>query len=138
MAKISLLLQKQKSRYIIIGLSVYVIELLVIYSVQLLGSSTTAAVGISFWIGLLVSFVLQKFITFQDRRIKKAVLVPQVMAVSILVLWNFAFTLGCSWLLSSKLPAFLIRTLALGITTMWNFYLYKSKIFHDENFIPVD
>lgn len=123
------LLKRPGYRYLIIGGSVYVLELLIIVAAQSLGTSAVVAVGLSFWIGLIVSFVLQKLITFGDKRLYHKVLVPQIIAFSLLVLFNFSFTIVVAKLLTGMVPAVVSRTLALGITTVWNFYLYKTRIF---------
>jgi putative flippase GtrA len=119
----------RRYRYLIIGVSVYVFELIVILAAQSLGASSTVAVGVSFWLGLLVSFGLQKFFTFSDKRLQRHILFSQIVAFSLLVVFNFCFTLVVTALLSPPLPAVATRTLALGITTIWNFYLYKTHIF---------
>jgi putative flippase GtrA len=122
-------LSKPTRRYLVIGVSVYLFELLIIFVAQWFGASNLLAVGLSFWLGMLVSFGLQKLVTFQDRRLHHRVLIPQLIAFSVLVLANFGFTLLLAHLLSGILPPALSRTLALGITTIWNFYLYKTRIF---------
>lgn len=116
-------------RYVIIGLSVYVLELLIIVIAQALGAGPLLAVGLSFWLGMLLSFGLQKIVAFGDKRLHHRIVLPQLLAFSILVLFNFGFTLLLAKLLSGIFPAILIRTFALGITTLWNFYLYKTRIF---------
>lgn len=122
-------LERPLGRYLVIGGSVYVLELIMIVAAQALGASPTVAVGISFWVGLVISFLLTKLITFGDKRIHHTVLLPQVIAFSLLVLVNFSFTvLVTSWL-QSVLPAVVTRTVALGVTTIWNFYLYRTRIF---------
>jgi putative flippase GtrA len=127
--KLRSFLKKPGGRYLVIGGSVYLLELVVIFVAQRMGASAVLSVGLSFWIGLVISFVLQKSITFGDKRLHHRVLLPQVIAFSLLVLFNFGFTLLVTNLLSPGLPAVVIRTLALGITTIWNFYLYKTRIF---------
>lgn len=127
--KISELLKRPGYRYLIIGGSVYLLELLVIVIAQKLGQSAVVAVGLSFWIGLCVSFLLQKLVTFSDKRLHHRILIPQLLAFCVLVLFNFSFTLLATKLLQNSLPAVIIRTMALGITTIWNFYIYKTKIF---------
>jgi putative flippase GtrA len=117
-------------RYLVVGSSVYLLELLVIVLAQALGASAVVAVGISFWVGLLVSFGLQKLFTFGDTHLHHRILLPQFFAYSLLVLFNFGFTLAVTKLLSSYIPAVATRTLALGITTLWNYYLYKTRIFN--------
>jgi len=116
-------------RYLFIGGIVYVFELLMIVIAQKLGASSTVAVAISFWLGTVLSFGLQKFVTFGDKRVHHKVIVSQFVAVCLLVLFNFGFTVLVTKLLSPPLPAVVTRTIALAITVIWNFYLYKTKIF---------
>lgn len=127
--KLNLIIWHPSRRYIIIGLSVYLFELLVIVVAQQLGANAVLAVGISFWLGLVVSFILQKIVTFNDKRLHHRILIPQIIAFSLLVLFNFCFTLLITKLLSPPIPAVISRTIALGITIIWNFYLYKTHIF---------
>lgn len=122
-------LSKPMRRYLVNGVVIYVFELAVIVVAQQLGANAVVATGLSFWLGLIVSFVVQKFVTFQDKRVHRKLLTSQLAAFSLLVLLNFGFTVLMAQLLKNILPAILIRTLALAITTIWNFYLYKTRIF---------
>ena len=131
--KFRLDLQKSSHRYLIIGVSVYLFELLVIFVAQYFGANNVLAVGLSFWLGLIVSFILQKVVTFKDKRTHHRVLLPQIIAFSLLVLFNFGFTILVTDLLTGIVPAVITRTLALGITTIWNFYLYRTKIFKTDD-----
>lgn len=128
-ARVRRILSRRSGRYLVIGISVYVIELGVIVAAQSLGASPTVAVGISFWIGLTLSFVLTKLITFGDKRTHHKVLLPQIIAFALLVLFNFGFTVLVTNLLQTILPPVVTRTIALGLSTIWNFYLYKTRIF---------
>jgi putative flippase GtrA len=120
-------------RYLLVGGSVYLFELLVIVLAQQFGAQPTVAVGISFWLGVVVSFGLQKIVTFGDRRLHHKVLVPQIIAIVLLLLFNFGFTVLLTSLLAPPLPAAVTRTFALGLTTFWNFYLYRTRIFRTDN-----
>lgn len=122
-------LRRPLYRYLIVGISVYIFELLVIVVSQALGASDLLAVSLSFWFGLVVSFWLQKLVTFGDRRMHHHILLPQIIAVSALVGWNYGFTLLVTALLAPTIPTAVDRTIALLITTIWNFYLYKTRIF---------
>lgn len=137
MEKLRALLQRPGVRYLLIGGSVYVFELLVIVLAQKSGASSVVAVGLSFWLGTLLSFLLQKFVTFGDTRTHHKVLIPQLMAVCLLVIFNFGFTVAVTKLFSPPLPAMVTRTMALGITVIWNFYLYKTRIFKTDDNNPV-
>lgn len=127
--RLTKLLKRPFVRYLIVGGGVYALELGVIIVGQRAGLSAIMAVALAFWVGLVVSFVLQKFVTFSDHRTHHKIVLKQLLAVSLLVVWNFLFTVGMTKLLADHAPATVIRTVALLITTLWNFYLYKTNIF---------
>ena len=127
--KIKELLVRPFYRYVVIGASVYALELVIIVIAQSFGASAVLAVGLSFWLGLFVSFILQKVVTFGDKRTHRKILVPQIAAFSLLVLFNFGFTILVTKILSAWIPAVVTRTIALAITTVWNYFLYKTRIF---------
>jgi putative flippase GtrA len=131
--KIKELLKRPGYRYLIIGGSVYVFELAVIVVAQRLGASAPWAVAISFCLGTLVSFFLQKLVTFGDKRMHHRILIPQMVATALLIVWNLSFSVLLTKLLQHHLPAVVTRTLALGVTTIWNFYLYKTRIFKNSS-----
>jgi putative flippase GtrA len=87
-------------RYLLVGGSVFIFELLVIVVAQWLGAKPILAVGISFCLGTLMSFLLQKVVTFGDRRLHHKIIVPQLIATCVLVLCNFGFTLLVTQLLT--------------------------------------
>lgn len=130
MKRIKELLKRPGMRYLIVGGSVYVLELVVIIVAQNMGATATEAVTLSFLIGLVVSFLLQKLFTFGDKRLHHKIVIPQVVAVTLLVLFNLGFTVLVTRLLQNVWSPVVTRTLALAITTIWNFYLYKTRIFN--------
>jgi len=116
-------------RYVVIGGSVYIFEMLVILVAQRCGASALWAVTLSYLMGALAAFGLQKFVTFGDRRRQHRVVLAQLLATGALVLCNLLFTVILTKLLANHLPAVVIRTMAIAMTTAWNFYLYKTSIF---------
>jgi putative flippase GtrA len=127
--KIRKLLQRPIVRYLLVGGSVYIFELAVIVVFQHNGANAVTAVAWSFILGTLVSFALQKIVTFGDKRMHHKILLPQLLATCALVLFNFGFTITVTYLLASIVPAVVSRTVALLTTTIWNFYLYRTRIF---------
>lgn len=119
-------------RYLVVGIGVYLFELATILVVQALGASAVVAVGLSFWLGLFLSFGLQKFVAFEDRRTDSKVVLRQILSFCLLVIFNFSFTILLTKLIGNHLPAVASRTIALAITTLWNFYLYKTRIFNQK------
>lgn len=121
--------QKTLHRYLVIGGSVYVFEVLIILLAQKLGATPVTAVGIGFWVGLVVSFLLTKFVTFSDKRKSTKVVASQALAYGALVLFNFLFTILVAKIFENIFPAVVSRTISLAITTIWNYFLYKKHIF---------
>ena len=74
MIRLRSLLKRRGIRYLFIGGVVYVFELAVIVLAQGYGASAVGAVAISFCAGTLVSFLLQKLVTFGDRRMHHRIL----------------------------------------------------------------
>jgi len=132
MDRIKELLKRPGYRYLLIGGSVYVFEMAVIVIARKLGASPVWAVAVSFSLGTFVSFLLQKLVTFGDKRMHHRILIPQLVATVLLVVWNLGFSVLLAKLLKS-LPTVVVRTLAILITTLWNFYLYKTRIFKNSN-----
>lgn len=132
-SRIDRLLARKSARYLIVGGSVYLFEIVIIVIAQYFGASAVLAVTLSFWIGLVASFLLQKFFAFGDKRLHRRILLPQAVAFATLVLFNFGFNLVATKLLELYLPAVVIRTLTLAATTLWNFYIYRTRIFKSED-----
>lgn len=120
-------------RYIIVGGTSYAIELLFIFGLSHIANvDKLLAVGIAFWIGLAVSFVLQKLVAFRDTRTQAKTLTAQSIGYGVLVLFNYGFTLlFVRIFLGVTDEDFLIiaRTVALIITTVWNYFIYKRFLF---------
>jgi putative flippase GtrA len=121
--------RRRGARFVVVGGSVYAFELTAIFAAQRAGMGPVTAVAVSYWLGLLLSFTFQKVFTFRDTRTHHRVVLPQLAAFSALVVFNFGFTILMTKLLQHDLPVVVVRTLALGVTTIWNFYLYKTRVF---------
>ncbi len=138
MGRVGALLTRPGFRYLLVGGGVYVFELIVIVVAQALGLSAVWAVAVGFVLGTIVSFFLQKLVAFGDKRMHRSIVGLQFAAVCALVAWNFTFSLLLTHLLENTFPAVVTRTIALGVTTVWNFYLYKTRIFKQADLPLVD
>lgn len=128
-------LSKRLFKYLVVGGSIYVLELAVIIGAQSAGLKAYAAVSVGYWVGLLLSFFLQKTVTFNDRRFHKKLVLSQSLAYAALVIFNYGFTLVLTRALKDHLALVAIRTIAIAITTIWNFYLYKTHIFDRDELV---
>jgi len=123
------------ARYIAAGGVAYLAEMMSLALLLFVFYTTPlAAAAIGFWVGFVVAFVLQKYVAFQDSRHQRRVLVTQVVLYSLLVLWNYAFTLGMVALLTPALSVFVVRTAAILLISIWNYVIYRrlfaAKAFH--------
>lgn len=117
-------------RYIIVGGTSYAIELAaLLLLVHVLHFNTTLAVSVGFWLGLVISFLLQKFLAFKNTDTRARRLTIQTVYYALLVLFNYGFTLLFVHLLEPFIDLSIARTLALIITTAWNYIIYKKVIF---------
>lgn len=121
--------EKPIVRYVVVGGTSYIIELACIYTLIALGISSVGAIAISFWIGLIVSFLLQKLVAFGDKRRSARAIASQSLAYGLLVLLNYVFTLGVVYIGTALVGVYIARTIALIITTGWNYLVYSKIIF---------
>jgi putative flippase GtrA len=90
------------------------------------------AASASFWAGLLFSFAMQKFVAFQDFQKEIKAISRQIAWYGVLVGFNYTLTVIIVSLFPGKEIIF-SRTLAVAITTTWNFLFYKRIIFRNKD-----
>lgn len=117
-------------RYAISGGTAYLLELLALFVlVGVFYFDSIAAVAVSFWIGLIASFTLQKILAFQNHVRSTQRLLQQALLYGALILFNYAFTLLFVAILAPVASVFVARTGAIAFTTIWNFIAYRKIIF---------
>ena len=125
---------KTLARYLFVGGTGVLFELVVIFvMVRVFSSSDSLAVTMSYWLGVLVSFLLQKFFAFKSRDVRAKTVTRQIIFFGLLLVFNYIFTLVFVQLTGEIINIYLARIIALVITTMWNFYVYKKIIFKNGN-----
>ena len=121
------LAKQQIIRYLFVGGFSFVIEIGVLYSLnQGLHLSAAISVAISFWIGFIVAYILQKLVAFQNKEKSRQAITKQIIGYSLLVLWNYSFTLLVVELFHNSISVVVLRTIVIAITTIWNYVLYKK------------
>lgn len=123
------LLAKQSIRYLFVGGLSFLLELMVLACLLYLGFENVTSVAISFWFGLVAAFLLQKSIAFRDRSYSKRRVFKQTVFYMVLVGVNYLFTLWFVEIFDAIFNIFVVRTIALVITTVWNYLIYKYLIF---------
>jgi putative flippase GtrA len=113
-------------RYVFIGGLTYIVDIAVLVGLHSgFHAPRALAASASFWIGLLTSFVLQKLVAFKDYQKELRAITRQAVGYGVLVAFNYSLTV----LIVSFFPdrdIIFSRTLAVVITTVWNYTFYKS------------
>lgn len=121
------MLKSHLQRYIAVGATAYIIEITTIYVLHHnLKLSSVRSIAISYWIGFVVAFIMQKVITFKNYDRSPKIITGQLAKYSLLVIWNYGFTLLLAVLFDKTLSVFIIRTGAILVTTAWNYLIYKA------------
>ena len=124
------MLRSRLVRYLIVGGSAYLMEMAVLYGLHDgIGLSPVKSVAISFWFGLVIAFVLQKFITFENHEKRMHIIGFQLALYGCLVAVNYLITLLAVKYLSNHYSVFEIRTAVIALSTIWNYVVYKRWLF---------
>ena len=121
---------KQFIRYIIAGLTSLLFELVVLwFAHDVFSLSTQISVSISFWVGLVVAFMLQKFFTYKEHTKTFRVVSKQMVLYGLLVAWDYVFTLLFVSLFAPYITIYIARLLSIVFIVCWNYLIYKKYIF---------
>lgn len=112
-------------RYAVVGATAYFSEMFcLLILIRILDFKPVTAVAISFWVGFVIAFSLQKLITFKNYERKPKALAWQIISYCALVTWNYGFSLALIRLFAPKISAFVVRTVAIIVIASWNYVLY--------------
>lgn len=121
------LARHQIIRYLFVGGFSFIIEITLLYILShTLHIPAAISVTISFWVGFIVAYVLQKLVAFQNKEKSRRAITKQIIGYSLLVLWNYGFTILVVELFHSSVSVVVLRTIVIVITTLWNYVLYKK------------
>ncbi|MDP4094473.1 MAG: GtrA family protein [Bacillota bacterium] len=119
---------KQLTRYIITGVFAAIVEFSVLYCLRTyVGFSLILSNSIAYTFGFCISFLMNKFWSFEARGELKRQLTLYTILFGINLLLSdalmdlFNHRLGLSLIIS--------KVIAIGIITLWNFGLYKKIIY---------
>ena len=121
------ILRNKIARYIVVGGLAYAGEMGMLYVlINVYSFSRLSAAAVSFWFGFFAAFLLQKFIAFEDRQVGRRVIAKQLAMYSLLVLFNYGFTLLAVYILSPFISVYIVRSIVICMATIWNFLIYKK------------
>ena len=120
------LLKHRLVRYVIVGGFAYLIEMVTLFGLHYgLKISPVHSVAISFWVGFIVAFVAQKFITFENHEKSPHIIGLQLVIYGLLVGFNYVVTLLAVNYFNKDFKVYVIRTVVILISTIWNYLVYR-------------
>jgi len=123
---------RQFVTYLFVGGTAYLFEMGILFLFsEVLHFSDVISVGMSFWLGALFAFMLQKIITFNNRTKAPKIVGKQLVIYGALLAWNYFFTLGVVAFFADTTSVFILRTIAIGVIVLWNFLIYRTFIFNE-------
>jgi len=139
------MLKNRLIRYLVVGVSAYALEMAVLFGLHDgIGLSPVESVAISFWFGLVIAFVLQKFVAFENHEKKVRAVSYQLSLYACLVAVNYLITLMAVKHFSPRHSVFVIRTAVIALGTIWNYVIYNRFLFKikpvelDDNYAQKD
>jgi putative flippase GtrA len=124
------LLQKPIVKYLVVGVGSLAIDYdLLLFQYHELHIPLGIASAISFCVGLLVNFALNKYWAFNAARGGKQS-TQQAVMYGVLVVVNVLFTsIFISWVSQYHIGPEISKLFTTALTTLWNYVLYKAVIF---------
>jgi len=122
-------------RYLFVGGTSYVFELSALLVLYHLTGSKSLAAALSFLLGFLIAFALQKLVAFKEFSKDLQAISRQSALYILLNIWNYIFTI----VFVSVWPAkYLVisRTVALVVMSCWNYVIYHKLIFKHKKSSP--
>ena len=118
-------------RYVIVGGTAYLIEMATMLGLKDGAKfSSIKSVAISYWVGLVVAFLLQKIVTFKNHDRRVHILAKQIVIYALLVVFNYLVTLIAVKLLTPRISVFVVRTAVIALGTIWNYFIYGLIFSH--------
>lgn len=113
-------------RYVLMGGVAYLSEMGTLFLLHgMLGLNSIGSVAISFWVGFIVAFILQKHLTFRNFDWGLSKITRQIVIYGVLVAWNYGFTILLALVFSNRVSIYIIRTITIVIVTIWNYLIYR-------------
>jgi putative flippase GtrA len=127
------LLKHRLVRYLIVGGFAYLIEMATLFGLHHgLKISSVYSVAISFWVGLIVAFLAQKYITFENHEKRPHIIGLQLVIYGLLVGFNYLVTLLAVSHFSNRFKVYEIRTVVILLSTVWNYAVYRLLFKQDQ------
>ena len=139
MKNLSQLKNSQEFRFAVIGGFNTILDFIILFGLTAVGVSSVVANIFSTGVTFILSFILNKKVTFKSGNRTKSVLIREMILFTIVTLFGlwviqsgviyFVSGLLRSFSLNDSIVLFLAKIIATGFSLVWNFVLYKKVVF---------
>lgn len=139
MKNLSQLKNSQEFRFAVIGGFNTILDFIILFGLTAVGVSSVVANIFSTGVTFILSFILNKKVTFKSGNRTKSELIREMILFTIVTLFGlwviqsgviyFVSGLLHSFSLNDSIVLFLAKIIATGFSLVWNFVLYKKVVF---------
>lgn len=139
MKNLSQLKNSQEFRFAVIGGFNTILDFIILFGLTVVGVSSVVANIFSTGVTFILSFILNKKVTFKSGNRTKSELIREMILFTIVTLFGlwviqsgviyFVSGLLRSFSLNDSIVLFLAKIIATGFSLVWNFVLYKKVVF---------
>lgn len=139
MKNLSQLKNSQEFRFAVIGGFNTILDFIILFGLTAVGVSSVVANIFSTGVTFILSFILNKKVTFKSGNRTKSELIREMILFTIVTLFGlwviqsgviyFVSGLLRSFSLNDSIVLFLAKIIATGFSLVWNFVLYKKVVF---------
>ena len=129
----------QEFRFAVIGGFNTILDFIILFGLTVVGVSSVVANIFSTGVTFILSFILNKKVTFKSGNRTKSELIREMILFTIVTLFGlwviqsgviyFVSGLLRSFSLNDSIVLFLAKIIATGFSLVWNFVLYKKVVF---------
>ena len=139
MKNLTQLKNSQEFRFAVIGGFNTILDFIILFGLTVVGVSSVVANIFSTGVTFILSFILNKKVTFKSGNRTKSELIREMILFTIVTLFGlwviqsgviyFVSGLLRSFSLNDSIVLFLAKIIATGFSLVWNFVLYKKVVF---------
>ena len=117
-------------RYLAVGGTTFVLDFGILFLLHgVFNLNLAGSTSVAYWVSIMYNFTLNRHWTFDAR--EKDSLKRHITTYFMLLVFNYLFTVGFVSIVGEHINYIAAKALAVGISMLWTYYIYKHYIFID-------
>lgn len=115
-------------RYLLVGGTTFILDFGILYLLHgILKLNLAGSTSVAYWISISYNFALNRYWTFDSR--EKESLKRHLTTYFALLVFNYLFTVTLVSVAGARINYVAAKALAVAISMIWTYYVYKNYIF---------